>query len=160
MVIDADALNLLGSDIVRVLSNVPAPRVLTPHPGEMARLTGKSTQDVQANRLASARDLAARTHAVVVLKGARTLVASPDGTVYVNPTAEGALGTAGAGDVLTGLIGSLLVQGMDALAAARAAVFLHGAAGERVAARLGSGLIAGDLPDAIADVIQSARPAR
>lgn len=160
LVIDADALNLLGSDIVRVLSNVPAPRVLTPHPGEMARLTGKSIQDVQANRLASARDLAARTHAVVVLKGARTLVAAPDGTVYVNPTADGALGTAGAGDVLTGLIGSLLVQGMDALSAARAGVFLHGAAGERVAARVGSGLIAGDLPDAIADVIQSARQAR
>jgi NAD(P)H-hydrate epimerase len=160
MVIDADGLNLLGSDIVRVLSNVPAPRVLTPHPGEMARLTGKSIPEVQANRLASARDLAARTQAVVVLKGARTLVAAPDGTVYVNPTAEGALGTAGAGDVLTGLIGSLLVQGVEPLAAARAAVFIHGAAGERVAERVGSGLIAGDLPDAIADVIQSARQAR
>jgi NAD(P)H-hydrate epimerase len=158
MVIDADALNLLGSDIVRVLSNVPAPRVLTPHPGEMARLTGRSVQEIQANRLASARDLAARTRAVVVLKGARTLVAAPDGTVYVNPTAEGALGTAGTGDVLTGLLGSLLVQGLDALAAARAAVFIHGAAGELVARRLGSGLMAGDLPDAIADVIQAGAP--
>jgi NAD(P)H-hydrate epimerase len=156
MVIDADGLNLLGSDIVRTLSNVPAPRILTPHPGEMSRLTGKSIPDVQANRLALARDLAARTRAIVVLKGARTLVAAPDGAVYINPTAEGALGTAGTGDVLTGVIGSLLAQGLDALAAARAAVFIHGAAGELVARR-GAGLVAGDLPDAIATIIHSPR---
>jgi hydroxyethylthiazole kinase-like uncharacterized protein yjeF len=155
MVVDADALNMMGTDVGRVLSNVAGPRILTPHPGEMARLVGKTTAEVQADRLGVARALATRTRSIVVLKGARTLVAAPDGTVFINPTACGALGTAGSGDVLTGLIGGLLAQGMTPLAAACAGVFIHGAAGERVAARVGSGLTAGDLPDAIADVIQT-----
>jgi len=156
MVLDADALNLLGTEIVRVLNITPAPRILTPHPGEMARITGRRIDEIEADRLGVARDLAIRTKAVVVLKGARTLVAAPDGTVYVNPTATGALATAGSGDVLTGLIGALLAQGMAPVAAACAGVFIHGAAGEAVGARLGSGLMAGDLPDAIAAVIQAA----
>ena len=155
MVLDADALNLLGTEIGRVLSITNAPRILTPHPGEMARLTGRRIDEIEGDRLGMARDLAARAKAVVVLKGARTLVAAPDGTVFVNPTATGALATAGSGDVLTGLIGALLAQGMEPIAAARAGVFIHGAAGEAVAARLGSGLNAGDLPDAIASVIQA-----
>ena len=155
IVVDADALNMLGTDVGRVLSNVAGPRILTPHPGEMARLVGKTTAEVQEDRLGVARALATRTRSVVVLKGARTLVAAPDGTVFVNPTACGALGTAGSGDVLTGLIGGLLAQGMTPLSAACAGVFIHGAAGERVAARVGSGLTSGDLPDAIADVIQT-----
>jgi NAD(P)H-hydrate epimerase len=155
MVLDADALNLLGTEIGRVLSITNAPRILTPHPGEMSRLTGRRIDEVQADRLGMTRELAARAKAVVVLKGARTLVAAPDGTVYVNPTATGALATAGSGDVLTGVIGALLAQGMEPIAAARAGVFIHGAAGEAVAARLGSGLNAGDLPDAIAGVIQA-----
>jgi hydroxyethylthiazole kinase-like uncharacterized protein yjeF len=155
MVVDADALNMMGMDVGRVLSNVAGPRILTPHPGEMGRLVGKTTAEVQEDRLGVARALAMRTRSVVVLKGARTLVAAPDGTVFVNPTACGALGTAGSGDVLTGLIGGLVAQGMTPLAAACAGVFIHGAAGERVAARMGSGLTSGDLPDAIADVIQT-----
>jgi ADP-dependent NAD(P)H-hydrate dehydratase / NAD(P)H-hydrate epimerase len=155
MVLDADALNLLGTDIVRVFKMAQAPRILTPHPGEMARLTGSTIAEVQGDRLAAARQLAARTTSVVVLKGARTVVAAPDGTAFVNGTACGALATAGTGDVLTGLIGALLAQGMEPLGAARAGVFIHGAAGEAVAARLGSGLVAGDLPDEIASVIQS-----
>lgn len=159
MVIDADALNLLGPDIVRVLTLVDAPRILTPHPGEMARLVGRSTEEVQADRLGTARQLATRTKAIVVLKGARTLVAAPDGTVFINPTACGALATAGSGDVLTGVIGALLAQGMAPLAAARAGVFIHGAAGEAVAAQRGSGTKAGDLPDAIAQVILGPGPA-
>jgi NAD(P)H-hydrate epimerase len=154
MVLDADALNLLGTEIVRVLNITPAPRILTPHPGEMARLLGRRVDEIEADRLGVARDLASRAKAIVVLKGARTLVAAPDGTVYVNPAATGALATAGSGDVLTGLIGALLAQGMDALAAARAGVFIHGAAGEAAGARLGSGVTAGDLPDEIAAVIQ------
>jgi NAD(P)H-hydrate epimerase len=156
MVLDADALNLLGTEIGRVLALTPAPRILTPHPGEMGRLTGKRTDEVQGDRLGVARELAARTKAVVVLKGARTLVAAPDGTVYVNPAATGALATAGSGDVLTGVIGSLLAQGMEPVAAACAGVFIHGAAGEAVGARLGSGVTAGDLPDAIAAVMAAA----
>jgi hydroxyethylthiazole kinase-like uncharacterized protein yjeF len=155
MVLDADALNLLGTEIGRVLSITNAPRILTPHPGEMSRLTGRRIDEIQADRLGMARELAARAKAVVVLKGARTLVAAPDGTVYINPTATGALATAGSGDVLTGVIGALLAQGLEPIAAARASVFIHGAAGEAVAARLGSGLNAGDLPDAIASVIHA-----
>ncbi len=155
MILDADALNLLGTEIVRVLSITSAPRILTPHPGEMARLLGTSTDEIAADRLGICRDLAGRTKAVVVLKGARTLVGAPDGTVYINPTATGALATAGSGDVLTGLIGSFIAQGMTPLAAACAGVFIHGAAGEALGARLGSGVMAGDLPDAIAAVIQS-----
>jgi NAD(P)H-hydrate epimerase len=122
----------------------------------MARLLGKRVDEVEGDRLGVARDLAGRLKAVVVLKGARTLVAAPDGTVYVNPAATGALATAGSGDVLTGLIGALLAQGLEPLAAARAGVFIHGAAGEAVGARLGSGTTAGDLPDAIAGVIAAA----
>jgi NAD(P)H-hydrate epimerase len=121
----------------------------------MARLCGKRIDEIEADRLGAVRDLASRTKAVVVLKGARSLVAAPDGTVYVNPAATGALATAGSGDVLTGLIASLLAQGMEPLAAARAGVFIHGAAGQALGARLGSGAIAGDLPDAIAAVIQA-----
>jgi ADP-dependent NAD(P)H-hydrate dehydratase / NAD(P)H-hydrate epimerase len=155
MVIDADALNLLGHEIVRVLSIRSAPRILTPHPGEMSRLVAKSIDEIQADRVGAARQLATRTSAIVVLKGARTLVAAPDGTVFINPTACGALATAGSGDVLTGLIGGLLAQGMEPLAAACAGVFIHGRAGEAVAARRGSGLVASDLPDAIAAVIQA-----
>jgi hydroxyethylthiazole kinase-like uncharacterized protein yjeF len=168
MVVDADALNLLGPQIGRVTALAPAPRVLTPHPGEMARLLGTTTADVQRARVASARRLAAEAHAVVVLKGARTLTAIPDGTVFINPTANPALGTAGAGDVLTGVIGALLAQGMGALEAARLGVLVHGLAGDRAAAAIcggdcsggageGLGLIAGDLPDAVAAVMAEGR---
>jgi NAD(P)H-hydrate epimerase len=153
MVVDADALNALGTEIGAAMSTAPAPRVVTPHPGEMARLLGTTTAGVQADRLGAARSLAARARAVVVLKGARTIVAAPDGTAFINPTASGALATAGSGDVLTGVIGALLAAGMEALPAARAGVFVHGAAGERLAARLGGGVIAGDLPDAIAEIM-------
>jgi NAD(P)H-hydrate epimerase len=158
MVVDADALNFLGVDIVRVLSVAQAPRILTPHPGEMSRLVGRTTAEVQADRLGMARLLATRARTIVVLKGARTIVAAPDGTAYINPTASGALATAGTGDVLTGLIGALLAQGMKPLEAAQAGVFVHGAAGEDVARTVGEGLVAGDLPDAVAGVLARAFP--
>jgi hydroxyethylthiazole kinase-like uncharacterized protein yjeF len=158
MVVDADALNLLGTQVGALIAAAPAPRVLTPHPGEMARLLGLTTAEVQRTRVASARRLAAETGAVVVLKGARTLIAIADGTVFINPTASPALGTAGSGDVLTGVIGALLAQGMDALAAATLGVLAHGLAGERAAEPLGGlGLVAGDLPDAIARVMAQGR---
>jgi NAD(P)H-hydrate epimerase len=153
MVVDADALNSIGVEIVRVLSVAQSPRILTPHPGEMARLVGRTAAEVQADRLGMARLLATRARTIVVLKGARTIVAAPDGTAFVNPTACGALATAGSGDVLTGVIGAFLAQGMRPLEAAQAGVFVHGAAGEAVASRIGEGLVAGDLPDAIAAVI-------
>src|SRR5262249_35592484 len=128
MVMDADALNCLGVDVVRVLSVAQAPRILTPHPGEMARLAGQPAAEGQADRRGPGRHQDTPARAVVVPKGARTIVAAPDGTAFVNPTACGALATAGSGDVLTGVLGALLARGMDAVAAAQAGVFIHGAA--------------------------------
>ena len=160
IVVDADALNLLAPHAARVTAAAPAPRVLTPHPGEMARLLGTTTAEVQRARVESARKLAADTRAIVVLKGARTLIARPDGTVFINPTANPALGTAGAGDVLTGVIGALLAQGMEAFEAARLGVLVHGLAGDRASAAIGGlGMVAGDLPDAISAIMAQGRAA-
>ena len=152
MVIDADALNHLGQD-VSLLASAAGARVLTPHPGEMARLMGTTVDEVQTQRLVLVRSLAAKAGCVVVLKGARTLVAEADGTVYINPAASSALGTAGSGDVLTGVIGALLAQGLPALHAAVCGVFLHGLAAQDACAALRmQTLVAGDLPDAVARV--------
>jgi hydroxyethylthiazole kinase-like uncharacterized protein yjeF len=153
MVIDADALNALGTDAPKILGSAPAPRVLTPHPGEMGRLLGISTAEVQSDRLGHARALAAATGAIVVLKGARTIIAAPDGQAFISPIACSALATAGSGDVLTGVTGALLARRVDALTAAEIAVYVHGAAGESLAAELGDGVVAGDLPRAIARVM-------
>lgn len=158
LVVDADGLNLLGSEGVGLARSAPAPRVLTPHPGEMARLCNLHPADIAKDRLGHARRLATDTGAVVVLKGARTIVASPDGTAYVNPTANPALGTAGSGDVLTGLVGALLAQGMNAVDAACAGVFVHGLSATAATEALGSRhLMASDLPDAIARTIEGLR---
>ena len=153
MVLDADALNALGTDAPAVLVQTTAPRVLTPHPGEMGRLVGAPTATVQADRLGHAARLAAATGAIVVLKGARTIIAAPDGATYVSPIACAALATAGSGDVLAGVIGALLARGCDALAAAQCAVYVHGVAGTELAAGLGDGVAAGDLPQTIATVM-------
>jgi len=153
MVIDADALNALGTEAPQVLTGAPAPRVLTPHPGEMGRLLGLSIADVQSDRLGHARGLAAATGAIVVLKGARTIIAAPDGQALVSPIACSALATAGSGDVLTGVTGALLARRVEPLTAAAVAVYVHGAAGEELAPRLGDGVMAGDLPLAIAGVM-------
>jgi hydroxyethylthiazole kinase-like uncharacterized protein yjeF len=154
LVVDADALNLLGTDAAAIVRAASAPRILTPHPGEMARLRGATTGEVQADRLGHARALAADSQAVVVLKGARTLIAAPDGTVHVNPAANPSLGTAGSGDVLTGVIAALVCQGMAAIDAARAGVHVHGLAAEDATRVLGTGhLLAGDLPEAVARVL-------
>jgi NAD(P)H-hydrate epimerase len=155
LVIDADALNLLGPEAAALCKGASAARVLTPHPGEMARLAGVSTAEVQGDRLGHARRLAAASGAVVVLKGARTIVAAPDGTAHVNPAATSSLGTAGSGDVLTGVIAALACQGLAALDAARVGVHIHGLAAHEAARALGSrNLIAGDLPEAIARVVE------
>ncbi|HVT08511.1 MAG TPA: NAD(P)H-hydrate dehydratase [Polyangia bacterium] len=153
MVIDADGLNALGTDAAGVLANAPAPRVLTPHPGEMGRLIGKSIAEVQSDRIGVARGLAAAARAIVVLKGARTVIAAPDGRVFINPIACAALATAGSGDVLCGLLSALLTRRLDPLTAAQVAVYVHGRAGEDLAGRFGDGTTAGDLPDAIAAVM-------
>lgn len=127
-VLDADGLNAFAGAAAD-LRGRRAPAILTPHPGELGRLLGISSQEVQADRLAAARRGAAETGAVVVLKGHRTLIASEAG-VWINPTGNPGMATGGAGDVLTGLLAALLAQGLDPLDAARLGVYLHGLAGD------------------------------
>ncbi len=150
MVIDSGGLTLLAS-MPGWASSIGRPLVLTPHPGEFARLTGApvgATDDERLERCASA---ARQFGQVVILKGARTVSAAPDGRVAVAPFANPALATAGSGDVLAGLIGALLAQDVEPFDAACLGVYLHGIAGERISERLGdSGLLASDLPYEIA----------
>ncbi len=156
-VLDADALNLVAG-IVEALGKAAGPVVLTPHPGEAARLLDTTVAEIEADRLAAARALATKSHAVVVLKGARTIVC--DGTLdddycSINPTGGPELATGGTGDVLSGVIGALLAQGMSAAEAARAGVYIHGLAGERLIAEHGRrGVVSSDLPVAIAGVLR------
>ena len=132
MVVDADALNALAGGVWAGGGKL---RVLTPHPGEMARLCGKATAEISADRVAAARGLATGRQVVVVLKGERTLIAFPDGRVWINPTGTPAMGTGGSGDILTGMIAGLLGQfPKDPDQAIAAAVYLHGLAGELGAA--------------------------
>jgi NAD(P)H-hydrate epimerase len=146
-VLDADALNALAGD-AQLLWRARHGAILTPHPGEMARLVGRSTAEVQRQRVDVARTLARETGAVVVLKGSGTIVAAPDGRWTLNTTGGPILATGGTGDVLAGLTGSLLAQGLGPYDAARLAAFLHGRAGDRLAARLGdAGLLASELAD-------------
>jgi NAD(P)H-hydrate epimerase len=152
-VLDADALNLLADD-PSALAHANGPVVITPHPGEAARLLGTTVAEVEGDRLAAVRALAAKTRTVVVLKGARTVVC--DGTIgddhcSINPTGGPALATAGSGDVLAGTIAALLAQGIAPVDAARAGVYVHGMAGDTLAAEYGArGVISSDLPAAIA----------
>ena len=145
LVIDADGLNALA-DHRRTLARLPAGRVLTPHPGEMARLTGAPVPRDRAGRLELAASTAREWKAVVVLKGAHTVVAHPDGRVSEDPHEVPALATGGTGDVLAGIIGGLIAQGSDPFSAAVTGVYIHAAAGRRISQRLGdSGLLASDL---------------
>ena len=145
MVLDADALNALAENR-RALEKLGQARVLTPHPGEMARLTGKTAAAVNQDREATASAAAEEWGAVVVLKGPRTVVAAPGGRLSVDPHEVPALATGGTGDVLAGLIGGLLAQGCDPFTAAVTGVYVHAEAGRAVSERLGdSGLLASDL---------------
>ena len=146
-VIDADALNCLArSGPAGAWGTAERPRILTPHPGEMSRLAGMPTSEVQADRVGAARRLAAARNVIVVLKGARTVIAEPDGKVAINCSGNPGLGSGGTGDVLAGILGGLLAQGYPAPVAARLGVFLHGYAADRVAARRGMvGLLASDV---------------
>lgn len=151
LIMDADALNVLRHDWREIVPAGRGPKLITPHPGEAARWLGVDTAAVQADRPAAARDLARESGAVVVLKGARTLIASPDGALWINPTGTPALSTGGTGDVLAGAAGAYCAQGVDVSAAARTATFIHGWAGQMLADEYGiSGVIAGDLPAAMA----------
>ncbi|SMC17839.1 NAD(P)H-hydrate epimerase [Desulfacinum hydrothermale DSM 13146] len=153
LVLDADALTLLARD-PSPLQEASAPVILTPHPGEMARLTGLSVPEVQENRLHVATEFS-RTHKViVVLKGHGTLVAAPDGRLAVNTTGTPAMASGGMGDVLTGMIAGFVAQGLDPFRAACLGVYLHGLAAEEATARATSrGLIAMDLLPRIPDLI-------
>jgi NAD(P)H-hydrate epimerase len=151
-VVDADGLALLEGRLADAAAS-PGPLVLTPHPKEASRLLGMSVGDVEADRLAAARALAAQSRSVVVLKGARTIVC--DGTLgdefcTINPTGGPALATGGTGDVLAGVIGALIAQGLPIAEAARLGVWVHGAAGEDLMKAYGRGAVASDLPEAIA----------
>ena len=128
------------------LKDAAGPRILTPHPGEMARLVGLTTPEVQARRLDLARETAARFGVTLVLKGAQTVVAAPDGRASLNSTGNPALASGGTGDVLTGLIGGFLAQGLAPWDAARLGVYLHGLAADFFVSHHGQrGMIAGDL---------------
>jgi hydroxyethylthiazole kinase-like uncharacterized protein yjeF len=146
MVVDADGLTALCGHTHILDRREERQIILTPHPGEMARLTGLSTAEIQADRFTVARNFAVRHRVVLVLKGARTLVASPEGQVHINSTGHAGLASAGMGDVLTGLIGSLLAQGLTALDAATLGVYLHGLAADRLLATFGdAGMLATDV---------------
>ncbi|RSZ60986.1 NAD(P)H-hydrate dehydratase [Massilia atriviolacea] len=159
LVLDADALNLIADspDLQGRLAQREAPAIVTPHPLEAARLLGVTSAVVQGDRLAAARELASRLHAVVVLKGSGTVIADADGAVAINPTGNAGLATAGSGDVLAGICGSLLAQGWEPREAALGAVWVHGAAADRLVAH-GSGpigLTAGELPAAARAVLNA-----
>ncbi len=149
-VVDADALNLLAGH-TSILSSNKFPYILTPHPGEMARLLGNlSSGSVNHDRLGIARRFAKTHHIIMVLKGARTIIASPDGQAAICPTGNPGMASGGMGDTLTGMIVGLLAQGLSPWDAARAGVYLHGLAGDMGAEKLGqAGLIASDLIECI-----------
>jgi ADP-dependent NAD(P)H-hydrate dehydratase / NAD(P)H-hydrate epimerase len=154
LVLDADGLNAFADDPAALLGREGRDIVITPHPGEMARLMGCTVEDVQHDRVGMAVNFATRHRVYVVLKGYRTVIATPDGVVFVNPTGSPGMATGGTGDVLAGMLGAWLAQLLDAEAACRLAVYLHGAAGELADADHGeTSMIAGDLVEHIGDAI-------
>lgn len=158
-VIDADALNALAGE-VEILRKIQAPVVITPHPGEMARLLEVSTKEVQEDRLSIAKKAATVWNVVALLKGARTVVAAPDGAIYINPTGNPGMATGGSGDVLTGLVAALIAQNLSPAQAASAGAYVHGLAGDMGTKAKGMpGLTAGDilanLPAAMMNVLSA-----
>jgi NAD(P)H-hydrate epimerase len=148
-VIDADGLNNLALDIER-LGKSKTPPILTPHPGEMARLIGKSTKAVNQDRIGVARAFALKHRCYLVLKGARSVLATPNGKIYLNPTGNPGMASGGMGDVLAGMLGALLAQRFSPEDAMKLGVYLHGFVGDRVAQEKGEiGLIASDIIDGL-----------
>lgn len=148
LLLDADALNVLAPIRDGVLRAARGPVVLTPHPGEMARLLALSTRDINADRIVYARKLVEETGAGVLLKGARSVIVTPELEVFVNSSGNPGMGTPGMGDVLSGIIGALLGQGMAVADALKLGVFIHGNAADRLATRIGpAGYLAGELAD-------------
>jgi len=155
VVIDADALNSFAPKISS-LKSVKTGVVLTPHPGEMSRLLNMKIRDIQADRIGAAEKLVEMTGATVVLKGAYTVIAGPDGQIYLNPTGNPGLATAGTGDILAGMLGAFLAQGYSPFEASAAAVYIHGLAGDEAEGRSGElGMIATDLLEFIPRLVNS-----
>jgi ADP-dependent NAD(P)H-hydrate dehydratase / NAD(P)H-hydrate epimerase len=148
MLIDADGLNVVAQIGAAALKRAAGPVVLTPHPGEAARLLGLGTAEVNADRIGAARRLSDLSGAAVLLKGARTVIAGPGGEVYVNASGNPGMATPGMGDVLSGMVGALLAQRIEPLDALAVGAFVHGHAADRLATRIGPvGYLAGDLAD-------------
>jgi len=157
LVLDADGINAFAGRAAE-LRRRRAPTVLTPHPGELARLLGREPPRGSDQRLAAVRAAAETTGCVVVLKGYQSLIAAPGGSSALNPTGNPGMATAGSGDVLTGAVGAWLARGLPALEAAHAAVFLHGLAGDLAAARAGEdGLLAGDIAERLPEAMRRVR---
>ncbi len=157
LLIDASALNAFAGRASEI-NPQGRPRVITPHPGELARIIGSDTATINADRIRAAREAARACNCVVVLKGFQTLVAEPDGHVFVNPTGNPGMASGGMGDVLSGMIAALLARGTDPLDAACTAVYLHGFAGDLLRDEMGdTGLAAMDLADRIPIAIQRVR---
>ena len=155
ILIDADGLNCVASNVA-MLKTAKVPVVLTPHPGEMSRLINLSTKEVQANRLNIARTFATQHRCYLILKGARTVIAAPDGRVWLNPTGNPGMASGGMGDVLSGIIGGLLAQGYPPEEACCLGVFLHGAAADCFARERGeAGLLARDVIDNLPGSLQT-----
>jgi len=156
LLIDADALHALAAAGPQTIFRRGTPAVLTPHPGELSHLIGISTAAVQADRCGAARACAVRFNAVVVLKGSRTVVAPPVGPLWINPTGNPAMATAGMGDVLSGVIAAHLARGMAPLAAALLGVYLHGLAGDLAVAATGPwGILAAEVADRVPAAVHS-----
>lgn len=157
LVLDADALNVVAAAGLELLES-RTPRVMTPHPAEMARLLGGKTEDVQRHRLQAARVAAERFKTIVVLKGARTVVANPAGDAFLVPTGNPAMAAGGMGDVLTGAIAALIAQGLMPQVAAYTGAYLHGLAGDLVAAERGpAGILAREVADALPKALAAVR---
>ena len=157
LVIDASALNAFAGAIESINPN-GRPVVITPHPGELARLTGSTTAEIANDRIGAVRDAAARSRCVVVLKGHQTLIADPEGRVNVNPTGNPGMATGGMGDVLAGMVGAYLARGLDPFDAAITATYLHGRAADLLEEEMGdAGLTATDVADRIPQAMRSLR---
>jgi len=154
MVIDADALNILSLNL-KVLKNSNVERVLTPHPGEMARLTGMRKSAIERHRKEIAQAFALKNKCVLLLKGHLTIIASAKGKATINQTGNSGMATAGSGDVLTGMIAAFLAQGLTGYEAAKLGAYLHGSSGDHAAERIGRiSLIATDILDSIPAVLK------
>jgi NAD(P)H-hydrate epimerase len=153
LIIDADALNIISQD-VKIFKKIKTDFILTPHTGELSRLTRLSIQKINEARIDIASKYAQEFGGILILKGAPTVIASPDGDIYINPTGNSGLATAGSGDVLVGIIGGLFAQGLSSVSSAIGGVFLHGLCADLFVKEHNEySLIAGDLIDYISKAL-------